>query len=236
MPTTIILSPSKEMNLSAGSQKVDLSPNTYELYQCIQSLSIENLKKTLKLSEEKAIEVHSYYKKLTDPIAKPAIQTYQGIAYRQIDLNKLNLNYVQHHLWILSAFYGPIRPLDAISPYRLDFQSNLKINNQSLKKFWSKIYTETLQAYTVINLASNEFSSVIHSNVCDVWNVEFYQDLNHRKKAPSATAKKLRGALTHHLLYHENFNLQTFKSFEFEGYQFIHYDSINKEYIYQKKQ
>ena len=53
----------------------------------------------------------------------PAILSYEGIAFQYMApavFENGQLDYVQNHLRILSAFYGALRPMDGVTPYRLE--------------------------------------------------------------------------------------------------------------------
>ncbi len=66
-------------------------------------------------------------------------------------------------LRILSAFYGVLRPGDAIKPYRLEFQCGFQPGGKSLYHFWGdSIYRGLFRnGDTVINLASREYSKTV---------------------------------------------------------------------------
>lgn len=73
-------------------------------------------------------------------------------------------NYVQEHLRILSGFYGIVRPMDGIIPYRLEMQAKLSGNGYSdLYEFWGdSMYRSLYRANDmVINLASKEYSLAV---------------------------------------------------------------------------
>ena len=56
----------------------------------------------------------------------PAILAYEGIQYQYMApqvFEQPSLDYVQEHLRILSGFYGILKPLDGVTPYRLEMQA-----------------------------------------------------------------------------------------------------------------
>ncbi len=234
MQTIIIISPSKEMDRTSGIEAPLLSTTSEYIYQTIRYMNLNQLQDILSINHQKAITVFDDYAHLLQHTAKAAINTYDGIAYRQLDTDKLDPQFIENHLVILSAFYGPITALTPINPYRLDFTSKIKINNQTLKRLWKQPFNDFLQDHHVINLASKEFSDIINLNQCHLWQVEFYADQTLTKRAPSATVKKLRGALTHHLLCHQDFSELCFKKFKFDMYSLHSIDTVNKRYIYAK--
>ena len=59
----------------------------------------------------------------------PAIFSYQGTAFKHMDTSlwsEQDLTFSQNSVLILSAYYGLLRPLDQIAPYRLEMGSKLK--------------------------------------------------------------------------------------------------------------
>lgn len=121
---------------------------------------------------------------------------------------------------ILSALYGPIAPDTPINPYRLDFTKSLRLGEESLKSLQKKNFTEKLANCRIINLASKEFSDRIDKKKMAQWtNVEFYMDSDMKKRAPSATCKKLRGQLAAHLIRKESVDKEAFVTFHYEGYR-----------------
>ena len=74
------------------------------------------------------------------------------------------IEYLQSNLRILSGFYGILKPLDGIVPYRLEMQAKL-INhkNKDLYEFWSDNIANNLfeEDDVIINLASKEYSKCV---------------------------------------------------------------------------
>ena len=53
----------------------------------------------------------------------PAVLAYEGLAYQYMApavFEDGHFEYVQEHLRILSAFYGVLRAMDGVVPYRLE--------------------------------------------------------------------------------------------------------------------
>ena len=62
----------------------------------------------------------------------PAILAYEGIAFQYMApavFETSQLDYAQKHLRILSAFYGVLRPMDGVTPYRLEMQAKAAMGN-----------------------------------------------------------------------------------------------------------
>ncbi|MGF3227339.1 YaaA family protein [Facklamia sp. P12932] len=230
--TLIIFSPSKEMDTIVGN---GLIPQSDPVQAIIKELALKDtteLEKLFKCSAELAQDIYHRYQVINKKTARPAYQVYQGLAFRQIKWDKIDLNYAKNHLKILSALYGPISPIQPINPYRLDFNTSLKIKNQSLKSLWKAHYNKAFEEQTVINLASNEFASLLDPKKMQLIQINFYKDIELSKKAPSATSKKLRGALLNYLLQTKSLDLNTFKAFKAFEYSYANGDFENKEINY----
>ena len=66
----------------------------------------------------------------------------------------------------MSGFYGLLRPMDGIVPYRLEMQAKIHMSGyKNLYDFWKDgIYRElTKDTQVILNLASKEYSKCIES-------------------------------------------------------------------------
>lgn len=235
MNTYIILSPSKEMAHTPGTLTPLISPKTQQLITHLSHYPVHELAHLLKISDKLAMEVYNDYQEMAGfpPKAKAAYLTYQGIAFRQIDWDQLDLTYADKHLRILSALYGPLAPNQAIYPYRLDFNTPLRIGETSLKAFWRSDYQAYFRDCRVYNLASGEFSQHLKSDQCQKIDIDFYDYHRGPHQGPaSANAKKLRGRLAFHLLAERNFDPDTFASFDFMDYQLSQDSDFDRRIIY----
>lgn len=230
----ILLSPSKEMNDQQGTLSVNWSTNSYQVATALQSLSLDDIQKQFHLSDKLALQTFHHHQHLFDKQALPAYLAYQGLAFRQIDWSNIQLDYAQKHLAILSALYGLVRPLDPINSYRLDLKIPLKIQRTSLKSYWQKRISQALEEQRIYNLASKEFFDLVNLPPQQIVQVNFYQDASLTKKAPSATCKKLRGALANHLLQTQSFSWDTFACFTFDQYQLNTTKSQKNHLIYHR--
>ena len=168
----IILSPAKKMNVNTDT----LSPlgmpgyleKTEVILSWLKSRSYDDLKKLWacndKIAEQnfKRLEEMNLNKHLT-----PAVLSYEGIAYQYMApavFEYGHFDYVQEHLRILSAFYGVLKAMDGVTPYRLEMQAKATINGYSnLYDFWGIDLYEAVrdESGIIINLASKEYSKCI---------------------------------------------------------------------------
>lgn len=78
-------------------------------------------------------------------------------------INNVDKSWIDKHVVIIDALYGILKPYDLISPYRLDFKTNIGID---LKATWKDIINNELKDTKIYNLASKEFSELI-SHIID---------------------------------------------------------------------
>ena len=165
----IIISPAKKMNVNTDSIPWKDLPafleQTETLYEKLAGMSYEELKKLWKCNDqiaEQNVERLRYMdlrKNLT-----PAILAYEGIQYQYMAPSVFtndSLAYVQEHLRIVSGFYGILKPLDGVVPYRLEMQAKLNVDNaKDLYTYWGKCLAAALFEETdcIVNLASKEYS------------------------------------------------------------------------------
>ena len=66
--------------------------------------------------------------------------SYEGIAFQYMApsvFEDSQFEYVQNHLRILSAFYGVLKLLDGVTPYRLEMQAKVGIGDaKNLYEYW----------------------------------------------------------------------------------------------------
>ena len=97
----------------------------------------------------------------------PAILSYEGIAFQYMApavFEYGQFEYIQKHLRILSAFYGSLKPLDGVRPYRLEMQAKVTIGNtRNLYDYWGDMLYKSIidDSQIIINLASKEYSKCI---------------------------------------------------------------------------
>ncbi|MGN0776454.1 MAG: peroxide stress protein YaaA [Candidatus Ventricola sp.] len=165
----IIISPAKKMNTDTDTLTwCDLPaflPKTQQLLDRLRCMDEGELRKLWKCNDRIARQnverlcSMDLYRNLT-----PAIIAYEGIQYQYMApdvFTQKEYDYVQEHLRILSGFYGMLRPLDGVTPYRLEMQAKLRVGEaKDLYAFWGDELANSVWDGTdcVINLASKEYS------------------------------------------------------------------------------
>ena len=141
----IIISPAKKMRVDTDSFACGELPvfldRTETLMNWIKGLSYKEQKKLWACSDKIAQENAERFaemdlrKNLT-----PAIIAYDGIQYTYMApsvFENSQFDYVQEHLRILSGFYGVLKPMDGVVPYRLEMQAKANVDGVSnLYDFW----------------------------------------------------------------------------------------------------
>ena len=103
-----------------------------------------------------------------------AVISYEGIQYQHLAPHVMTageLEYLEEHLRIVSGFYGLLRPMDGVTPYRLEMQARLAVGPcKNLYEFWGASLAEALtrelgeepgEERVVVNLASVEYAKAV---------------------------------------------------------------------------
>ncbi len=179
----------------------------YILSKC-RNLSQGQIKQLMNISD-KLTEINYYrLQNFANQPQKPAIFAYDGDVYDNIDRANFTaeqLDFVQHHMLIISGLYGALRPLDNIQAYRLEMSAKLNLPNfKKLSDFWQADITNhinsilaTHQNQYLINLASKEYSSAINANNLEypMINIHFKEKRHDKLQVIAINAKKARGAM-----------------------------------------
>lgn len=228
----IIFSPSKEMSFSNPyKEATDYSDKTKTIISKLQKLNKEEIKKIYKISDKVADEVLNYIDNLGSKESYSAIEMYTGLAFRKFDVASLKLDeraYLDDHLLILSAFYGPIHPEKLVRPYRLDMNTGIKIDGLSFKNFWKDEFNSAFHdGETILNLASDEFSSLIDRKKFKIYDLDFFEKKDGKLKSHSTISKKSRGLMLNYICKNKIENLEDLKNFNLEGFEF--YEKLSTE-------
>lgn len=195
----ILLSPAKTFrrqplpDVPAG-QTPQYMETTELLHEELKKLTVDQWQKQFKLSEKAAMENRA---RMNQPQpAAAALAAFHGEAFRNFQAETLSAEdwrYCEEHLRILSAYYGLLRPLDFIRPYRLDPLD--KAGTLTPLNLWKPILRQALDSEEVLILASQEYARMV--DVSDAVTVQFVKN---GRKAPSMEAKKLRGRMARQIV------------------------------------
>ena len=231
----IIMSPAKEMATDVPVQKDwMLTEDSQKIVSLLSNYSKEELKKLLKVSDTLLEENWDKIQKFQESVTYHAMDLYQGLAFRsfkQVADWKEHQAYAVQHLRILSALYGAISPDECVKPYRLDLTMNLKVEGETLKKYWKeRIVSSFEKGECIVNLASSEFSSLFNKKQYDWVEVDFYEKKEGALKQHSTISKKARGKMAAWIVLHQIQDKDELRNFDVDGYTFD--ESISKENHY----
>ena len=149
--------------------------------------------------------------------------------------------YLQNHLRILSAFYGILKPLDGVTPYRLEMQAKAEIEETTnLYDYWGdRLYHSVIDdSRIIINLASKEYSKCIEKYLTpqDRYITIVFCELSGDKLVTKGTyAKMARGEMVRFMAENNIENLVEIQKFDRFGYSFRSDLSSDSEYVFERK-
>lgn len=228
----IIISPAKKMNVNTDLFACETLPafisDTENVMHYIQTLSYEEAKK-LWGCNDKIAELN--YRRFQEMDLKksltPALISYEGIQYQYMApevFSETAWNYVQEHLRILSGFYGVLKPLDGVTPYRLEMQAKARIaGTKNLYDFWGgRLYGEILDEDRVIlNLASKEYSKCVEKYLRpeDTYITCIFGEMKNDRVVQKATqAKMARGEMVRYMAENDIRDPEQIKAFDRMGF------------------
>ena len=242
----IIISPAKKMRVDTDSFACRELPvfldRTETLMNWIRGLSYKEQKKLWACSDKIAQENAERFaemdlrKNLT-----PAIIAYDGIQYTYMApsvFENSQFDYVQEHLRILSGFYGVLKPMDGVVPYRLEMQAKASVDGVSnLYDFWGdSLYREVLdESGIIINLASKEYSQCIekHLSARDRFITCVFGELENGKVVQKGVyAKMARGDMVRFMAEIGASDPEQLKTYDRCCYHFDEARSTDKEYVF----
>lgn len=244
----IIISPAKKMNVDTDNICFSGFPafldETEQLMSYIQALSYEEAQKLWCCNDKIAeLNFRRFQKMNLKKNLTPALISYEGIQYQYMAprvLTQQEWEYVQEHLRILSGFYGVLKPLDGVTPYRLEMQAKAKVNGKkNLYDFWeNKLYEKIKDTdRTILNLASKEYSQCIEKYLEpeDTYVTCIFGEWKNGKVIQKGTlAKMARGEMVRFMAEHNIKELEEIKTFGRFNYHFEEKLSSDTEYVFVK--
>lgn len=242
----IIISPAKKININnddiVNISMPSLLSKTYILYEKLKSLQYEDLKKILNCSDNIAKLNFERYKYMNlERNLSPAIISYEGIQYKYMSPNSFTYDefeFANNHLKILSGFYGILKPLDGITPYRLEMQSKFNVDKyENLYDFWDdSIYKElTKDSNIILNLASKEYSKCIEKYVTDndtFISCTFGSLKDNKIKVKATEAKMARGLMVRYICSNSIEDIDDIKGFSDMNFTYSSDLSTNNNFVF----
>ncbi len=223
----VFIAPSKARNHEIDS-KYDLSEPVFKaesdyLFALINEFTIDKIAKVMKLSGKLLDQTFLEYKNYKTSVILPAILSYTGTVFKEIDIKKYNekqTEYLNNSVLILSAMYGALKPFDGVRYYRLDM--TMKVMDSSMYSYWkNKVNHSIVPDELVISLSSKEFSKMI---AVPFITIEFKQKVSKDKyKTVAIYSKVARGKMLNYMIMNNICSLDAIKLYDLDGY------SYNKE-------
>ena len=244
----IILSPAKKMqedyDTFIAADLPVLTEQAEEILTWLRTKSYAELRELWKCSDKIAeqnverLKTMCLNKNLT-----PAILSYEGIAYQYLAptvLKDAELSYLKERLRILSAFYGVLKPMDGVTPYRLEMQAKAKISGcRNLYEFWGdRLYREVRDTSGIIvNMASKEYSKCIESYLApaDTYITCVFGETVKGKFVTKGTyAKMARGEMVRYMSENQIEQPEDLKKFDRLHYRYSAQLSSESEYVFER--
>ena len=193
----------------------------------LKSRAPYELESILQTSPPIALRAAALYQDWTNEGGAPAILAYDGLAYKYLEAETLlpaDLRFAQDNLRLFSGFYGPLRPLDAIRPYRLELAH--KLDGQSLYDFWGRAFYDDLFGDgdgIAVNLASNEYSKAVRPYLQPSDRMITCESLTYRKgklRCLATAAKMARGRMARYIIQNRIESPEQLTFFDWNDFQY----------------
>ena len=242
----IIISPAKQMQVDTDTFTCSMLPvfmeKTEILMRWIQGLSYEEQKKLWACNEKIARQNAERFANMDlHQNLTPALLSYDGIQYTYMApavFEDGQYDYVQDHLRILSGFYGVVKPMDGVVPYRLEMQAKASVSScKNLYDFWGdSLYWEVLDdSRIIVNLASKEYSKCIEKYLRpdDRYITCIFGELEGNKVVQKGVyAKMARGEMVRFMAGIQAETPDQIKAFNWSGYHYNQDRSSDNEYVF----
>ena len=218
---------------------------TAEILSWMKSRSKEELKAIWKCNDKIAEQNFNRLGNMNlYQMLSPAVLSYEGIAFQYMApsvFEDMQLEYVQNHLRILSAFYGALKPMDGVTPYRLEMQAKIRIgDSKNLYEYWGDLLYRSVidDSRIIINLASKEYSKCIEKYLTPqdrYISVTFCEASGDKMVTKGTYAKMARGEMVRFMAENNIENPVDIKKFDRLGYSFRSDLSSDTEYVFERK-
>ena len=244
----IILSPAKKMNENQDIMEPlgipDYIHQTKEILLWLRNQTHEDLQKLWKCNDKIARQNFERLEQMNlHSLLTPAILSYEGIAYQYMApavFEDGQFEYVQEHLRILSAFYGVLKPMDGVTPYRLEMQAKALIGTyKDLYDLWGRRLYESVRddSGIIVNLASKEYSKCIEKYLIKedrYITVTFCEKYKGKLVTKGTYAKMARGEMVRYMAKMKIEDPVEIKKFDCLGYVYREDISTDGEYIFER--
>ncbi len=243
----VLLSPAKSLDFKSQLPTEKNSPLCFQkeaeyLNSILKRKSPEDLSQLMGVSSKIADLNYERNQDWSLPFnnknARQAVYAFSGDVYRGLDAYSIDddkIDFMQDTVRIISGLYGLVKPLDLIQPYRLEMGTKFSFdNNRNLYEYWkekitNQLNSEILEDEPVLNLASNEYFKAIDSKVLnsDLYSANFKQFKDGTYKTIAIFSKKARGMMARYIIENKVTDIDSLKSFNYDGY--VYHDNLSSE-------
>lgn len=229
----IIISPAKSFRHfeNIDTEELLFLEKTKILVDKIKKLSMNEMG-NLNMTNDKLTEKAYYDYQEFDfrDLPNPALFSYDGLVFKQFKMEDFtDINYLNNHVYIISALYGLLKPMTGIRDYRLYFDNT----RYDLYDFWKddlykKLYEDN---DLVINLASKEYSKTIRpflKKTDKFITIDFKEVRDGKLKSVVAYMKQARGAMLREIITRKIEDIDEIKKLDINGYTYDPYNSTEK--------
>ena len=234
----ILLSPAKSISKEPISYGIPTQPvlenKSIFLVELLKKYTSKELSSLMSISPALADLNWSRYQNWkpmseSSSVIQPAL-AFTGEVYKGLDaisFSQTEWNRAQASLRILSGLYGLLKPLDGISPYRLEMGTRLKVDDFSnnLYEYWKKdladsFKTELSKSDVIINLASVEYSKALNlRSIENLMITPVFKDFKNGKlKTIMMYAKRARGTMARSIIQKNIQHIDELKILDVDGY------------------
>ncbi|MDE6203697.1 MAG: peroxide stress protein YaaA [Lachnospiraceae bacterium] len=242
----IIISPAKKMNVDTDTYETGGLPEFIEdtriLMNTIKALPIGEAKSLWKCNDKLARLNYERFQTMDlERALTPAVIAYEGLQYQHMApgvFTTEELCYIAEHLYILSGFYGLLKPFDGVVPYRLEMQAKLSVNgSKDLYDFWGNRLYKALSGDDgiIINLASKEYAKCIEKYITTkdrFLTVEFGVLAEGKVRQKGTLAKMARGEMVRFMAQNRIETPEGMKEFCGLGFSFSRELSGGDRYVF----
>lgn len=241
-----IISPAKKMreerDFLPPRALPEFLPDAERLLAYLRGLDYGALKKLLSCNDQIAKQNYERYQAMDlRRDLTSALLAYQGIQYQYMApgvLEEEDYGELQEHLRILSGFYGLLRPMDGVTPYRLEMQAKLRTDFcRDLYDFWGDRLAKRLAEETdlILNLASGEYARAIRRHLpagTRMADVVFGEITGSGYVEKGVYVKMARGEMVRFLAQGRARSLADVTAFERLGYRYVPGESSEDRLVF----
>lgn len=235
----IILADAKIMREKAGGNVPFTSTPLFDheargMANEMAGMAVADIARLFRCSTSIAMENHQRFLSFDGGDRMPAVMAFYGQAYKYLQADSLSekdLAFAQDHVSIMSFLYGLIRPLDAISLYRMPADVKLHFTDGApLRSWWRSRLTDLLVSKVkaddgiLLDLATTEFERMLDwksvEQAVRVIKPMFLVDKGLEYKSVAMYAKGCRGAMARYVIKNRLSSPDDLNGFTTDGFVF----------------